>query len=325
MIYSLNKLELAAACLQIRKDILEMTTKAGSGHLTSSLSAVELLVCLTLQNFFVHPDYPTLLSLSEGERHQLWQAGEFDRLLFSKGHASPLFYALYKQFAVLTKEDLLTFRQFDSVLEGHPTPRFWPTEATTGSLGQGLGIGAGLAWGLKTKFFEKNQNLAKETESKLKETKITKSKNLAEKTKMARVFVLLGDSEMAEGSIWETMNFAAYYQLYNLIAIVDMNRLGQTGPTQHGHDLETLAAKCSSFGWQVVLVDDGHNLVKLTEAYQEILNGSQNLKPKMLIAKTIKGKGIKFLEDQNGWHGKVLNQEQYLQALAELEADKLKL
>jgi transketolase len=204
-------------------------------------------------------------------------------------------------------------------LEGHPTPRFIWTEATTGSLGQGLGIGAGLALALRKKFEITNQN----------------------SFRIPNVFVLLGDSEMAEGSIWEALNLASFYGLNNLVGIVDLNRLGQTGQTQHGWQGDLLAEKMASFGWQVWQVD-GHSLEDLDKAYQEILTlqesenssksqstiateNGENLvkisnasKPKMIIAKTSKGKGVDFLENLEGWHGKALNAQQLDKALSQI-------
>jgi transketolase len=296
---------LSKICQNIRKNILKMTTKAGSGHVTSSLSGVEIMVSLLFANNFRHPDYPKYQNLdSQKLNNRLNQIG-CDRFIFSKGHASPLFYGLYKELGVLTDEALLTFRDFDSVLEGHPTPRFVWTEATTGSLGQGMGIGAGLSLALR----EKNE------------------KTCENFPKIPNVFVLLGDSEMAEGSVWEALNLASFYNLNNLVGIVDLNRLGQTGQTQHGWESDSLAKKVASFGWQVWQVD-GHNLTDLDKTFQEILtlqeveNSLENLgmarKPKMIIAKTSKGKGVDFLENLEGWHGKALNAQQLDKALSQI-------
>ena len=262
----------------IRCDILIMTTKAGSGHPTSSLSATELMTCLLFGDIFRfdvdHPEHPNN-----------------DRLIFSKGHASPLFYALWAAAGKLSEEDLLTYRKFGSPLEGHPTPSFRYAEAATGSLGQGLAIGLGMA--LNAKYLDDLPY---------------------------RTYVLLGDSEMAEGSQWEAIQIAAHYKLDNLIGILDVNRLGQRGETMYGWDLAAYETKLSSFGWKT-LVFDGHSVTDVLAAYQEALTVKDQ--PVMLIGKTIKGKGVSFIENKNGWHGKTLNQDQCGRALEELgEIDK---
>jgi transketolase len=294
-------------CQNIRRNILKMTTAAGSGHVTSSLSGVEIMVSLLFANNFRHPEYQKYQKFTALELNLELNKIGCDRFIFSKGHASPLFYGLYKELGVLTDEELLTFRDFDSVLEGHPTPRFVWTEATTGSLGQGLGIGVGLALALRKKFENDGKN-----------------------SKIPNVFVLLGDSEMAEGSVWEVLNLASFYGLNNLVGIVDLNRLGQTGETQHGWESDSLAKKITSFGWQVWQVN-GHNLADLDKTYQEILklqkvenkaileNPNTIRKPKMIIAKTSKGKGVDFLENLEGWHGKALNWEQLNKALSQID------
>jgi transketolase len=212
-----------------------------------------------------------------------------DRIIFSKGHASPLFYSMYAAIGKIPTQELLTFRKFDSILEGHPTPRFDFTEATTGSLGQGLGIGLGLYLGLKL------QNL----------------------NRQPKVWVMLGDSEMSEGSIWETMELAAYNKANNLIGIVDVNRLGQRGQTMEGYDLDNYKQKTEAFGWETFVINDGHDLEEIANIYNKVLASTTD-KPKIILAKTIKGKGVSFLEDVNGWHGKTLNPEQTANALKEI-------
>jgi transketolase len=184
----------------------------------------------------------------------------------------------------------MSLRQFGSPLEGHPTPRLKFVDTATGSLGQGLSVGLGMALGMKLRKLE------------------------------SRVFVLLGDSEMAEGQVWEAMQLAAYYKLNNLIAILDVNRLGQRGQTMLGWDLETYAKRATAFGWRPILVDDGHDLEKVYKAYKQAMGVEvdKDDKPVIIIAKTIKGKGVSFLEDADGWHGKALNQEQLKTALQEL-------
>ena len=257
----------------LRYYCLISTTTAGSGHLTSSLSAVELMGTLFFGGFFkFNLDDPAYINN--------------DRLIFSKGHATPLFYALYAVAGKLTETQLKNFRRLYSPLEGHPSMRFPFTEAATGSLGQGLSVGLGMA--LNAKYLAK----------------------LPYKT-----YVLLGDSEMAEGQVWEAMQLAAYYQLDNLVAIVDVNRLGQRGETQFGHDIKDYAYKARAFGWETILID-GHNQQQISKAYQKLAQIHDA--PVMILAKTIKGQGISFVADQADWHGKVLSQEQFQQALLEL-------
>ncbi len=208
-----------------------------------------------------------------------------DRLIFSKGHASPLFYALWAVAGGIPNEELLTLRRFGSRLEGHPTLHFPFTEAATGSLGQGLSIGVGMA--LNAKYLDK----------------------LPYKT-----YVLLGDSEMAEGSNWEAMMSAAHYKLDNLIAIVDVNRLGQRGETMFGHDVKNYQKKAAAFGWETIVID-GHNHKQITAAFKQAHRARA---PFMIIAKTIKGKGVNFLENKEGWHGKTLGEVELTKALASL-------
>jgi transketolase len=262
----------------IRYFILASTTEAGSGHPTSSLSATDLMTALLFGGFF---------------RFDAEEPGlpNNDRLIFSKGHASPLFYALWTAAGKVTERELLTMRKFGSRLEGHPTVAFPYVEASTGSLGQGLPIGLGMA--LNAKYVDKLPY---------------------------RVFVLLGDSEMAEGSQWEAMQVASHYKLDNLIGILDVNRLGQRGETMYGCDLAAYKKRIASFGWKTEVID-GHDFEQILPAFRRALKSKD--KPVMLIAGTIKGKGVSFIEDKNGWHGKALNREQYEQALKELgEIDK---
>lgn len=211
-----------------------------------------------------------------------------DRLLFSKGHAAPLFYTLYALSGAFPIDELKTLRKFSSRLEGHPTPHFPYTEAATGSLGQGLSVGSGLAIGLQ------------------KERSIEKK---------AKVYVLLGDGEMAEGQIWEAANFASYYHLDNLIAVADVNGLGQSQATMFGHDGASYAKRFESFGWDSIVID-GHNFDQITAAFDRAI--ATVGKPVAIIANTKKGKGISFLEDKEGWHGKPLKKEDLEKALTEL-------
>jgi len=256
----------------IRYYILKSTTQAGSGHPTTCLSAVELMVSLLFGGFFhfdsEHPQNPNN-----------------DRLIFSKGHAAPLLYSLWTVAGKLTEDELLTLRKFGSPLEGHPVRAFPYAEAATGSLGQGLSIGVGMA--INGKCIDRLPY---------------------------RVFVLLGDSEMAEGSVWEAIQIADYYKLNNLIGIIDVNRLGQRGETMYGWDLSAYEKRVSSFGWKTICID-GHNFDEIFKAYEEALKSNS---PTMIIAKTVKGKGVSFLENKEGRHGVALTQEEFNQALKEL-------
>ena len=265
--------ELQKLAKLIRYYILKITTNAGSGHPTSSLSATELMSGLLFGGTFRfdadHPGHPNN-----------------DRLIFSKGHATPLFYSLWFAAGKVTEEEIMSYRKFGSPFEGHPTPAMKYVEAATGSLGQGLSIGLGMA--LNAKYLDKLPY---------------------------RTYVLLGDSEMAEGSQWEAMQLAACYKLNNLTGILDVNRLGQRGETMYGHNLEAYRERVSSFGWDTVLID-GHSFDEILEAYAAPRENSE--KPLMVIARTIKGKGVSFLEDKNGWHGKPLNREDMERAVKEL-------
>lgn len=263
---------LSAITKHIRSDLIRMTTAAGSGHLSSSLSAVELMTGLMFSGVFRadlrRPDYPNN-----------------DRLIFSKGHAAPLLYALYAAAGRVSRKELLTLRKFGSRLEGHPMLRFPYTEVPTGSLGQGLSVAIGEALAA--------------TMDKL----------------TYRVYCLLGDGEMAEGSVWEAIQFAGFRKLSNLVAIVDLNALGQSGPTMLEHDAATTAKRVSAFGWHTLTVD-GHDVGKVTAAYA----AAQKVKdrPVMIIAKTIKGKGVALIEGKGGWHGKVLSPSEAATALQAL-------
>ncbi len=257
----------------IRYFILVSSTEAGSGHPTSSLSAADLMTCLLFGGFFRFdvdsPEHPNN-----------------DRLIFSKGHASPLFYALWAAAGKVTEQELMGMRKFGSPLEGHPTVAFPYTEASTGSLGQGLSIGLGMA--LNGKYIDKLPY---------------------------RTYVLLGDSEMTEGSQWEAMEIAAYYKLDNLTGIIDVNRLGQRGETMYGHDLGVYEKRVASFGWETFVID-GHCMPEILTAYEKVQ--SVRDRPSMIIARTTKGKGVSFIEDRNGWHGKALGKEELGLALEEL-------
>lgn len=265
----------------VRYYILEMTTQAGSGHPTSSLSAADVMVALFFNKLRFDLKNP--------------QNPANDRVIFSKGHVSPLIYALYAAAGVLKEKDLDDYRRFKSVLEGHPTPRFKYIEAATGSLGQGLSVGFGMALALRREF----------PNSKLQ---------------IPKVYVLMGDSETSEGSVWEAIELASYYKLGNLVGIIDVNRLGQSGQTMLGWDVEKYKRRIEAFGWQVSIVD-GHDLEAIVKTFNSLPDNSD--KPQMIIAKTIKGKGVSFLEDKEGWHGKALSKEEFGEAVRELgEVDR---
>lgn len=257
---------------QLRVDSIRSSSTAGSGHPTSSMSAADLMAVLMSKYLHYDFDNPT--------------NPDNDHLIFSKGHASPLLYSMYKAAGAITDQELLTFRKFGSRLQGHPTPAIPWVDVATGSLGQGLPIGVGV--GIAGKYLDKLPY---------------------------HIWVLLGDSEMAEGSIWEAFDKAQYYKLNNLTGILDMNRLGQRGPTDLGWDAPAYAARAQAFGWHAIEID-GHNYEEIDRAYQEALQPRDM--PALIIAKTIKGKGVSFLENKNGWHGKALADEYEKQALEEL-------
>ena len=265
--------QLEALARLARYYALKMTTKAGSGHPTSAMSATDLMVGLLFGGSFRYdlddPDHPNN-----------------DRLIFSKGHATPLFYSLWLLADRLTEDELMTYREFGSELEGHPTPRFRYCDAATGSLGQGLAIGVGMA--IAGKYLDELPY---------------------------RTYVLLGDSEMAEGSQWESMQLAAHYRLDNLVGVIDVNRLGQRGETMYGHDVGAYEERISALGWETIVID-GHSFPEIIDAYAQAARTTE--RPTMIIAKTIKGKGVTFLEDENGWHGVAVGAEQLPEALADL-------
>ncbi|MBV9167950.1 MAG: transketolase [Solirubrobacterales bacterium] len=259
---------------QLRVDSVRASAAVGSGHPTSSMSAAELMAVLLdgyLRLDFCEPQDPRR-----------------DHLIFSKGHASPLYYSVLKAAGAIGDEELLTFRKFGSRLEGHPTPRIPPTDVATGSLGQGLPIGVGLA-------------VAGKQLDRLP----------------YRVWVLCGDSEMSEGSIWEAFQHAGWAGLDNLCAIVDINRLGQTRETMLGWDLAGYAARARAFGWHAIEID-GHDTDAIDAAYREVVQTTD--RPTVVLAHTLKGKGVKAVENQNGYHGKPLPDPE--EAIAELGGER---
>lgn len=266
--------ELAA---QLRVDSIRASTSAGSGHPTSSMSAADLLATLMSRHLRYDWDDP--------------DAPGNDHLVFSKGHASPLLYAVYKAAGVVSDDELMTgYRRADQRLEGHPTPVLPWVDVATGSLGQGLPDAVGIA--LSAKYLEKAPY---------------------------RVWVLCGDSEMAEGSMWEALDKASPYGLTNLVTIVDVNRLGQRGPTDLGWDLEAYQRRVEAFGARAIVLD-GHDLDAIDAALAEA-DGDLD-KPLVILARTVKGKGYPEVEDADGWHGKPLPEDKAAEAIAGLGGER---
>jgi len=256
---------------QLRIHSITATTAAGSGHPTSCCSAADLVATL----FFGHMKYDP----KNPHYHNN------DRFILSKGHAAPLLYAAWAENGFVPVAELAKLRTFGCELEGHPTPRLAFVDVATGSLGQGLGVGVGMARAARLDKLDYN------------------------------TYVLLGDGEIAEGAVWEAASLAGYYKLNNLIALVDANRLGQSEPTAFGHDIGVYAKRFESFGWRVETID-GHDIEEIVE----VLSGvGLDDKPLAIIAKTYKGAGVSFLQDKEGWHGKPLNKEEAAKAIAELQ------
>ena len=265
----LEKIRDKARLLRIHS--LRATSAAGSGHPTSCLSAAELVAATFFHAMKFDPADPNSLSS--------------DRFVLSKGHAAPVLYAALAEAGVFPVSRLLTLRQFGSELEGHPTPLVPGVDAATGSLGQGLSVGAGLALGAR-----------------------------AEKSS-ARVYVLLGDGEMAEGNVWEAAAFAAHHRIDNLTALVDVNGLGQSERTMYRHDTEVYRHKFDAQGWQTEVID-GHDVPAVLAALDRAK--ATTGRPQAIIARTEKGHGISFLADKEGWHGKALSKAELEKALAEI-------
>lgn len=253
--------QLKSMANKLRIHALNMTTTAGSGHPSTCLSAAEIMSVL----FFA-------------------VLGRDDEFILSKGHAAPILWAAFAEAGLIPRDELPTLRRIDSVLEGHPTRRMPLIQVASGSLGQGLNAGVGMA-------------LAKRLDKA-----------------PGRVFVLQGDGETSEGSVWEAADCASGCQLDNLLVIVDANRLGQSGPTRHGHDLAAYQRKFTAFGWETAVVD-GHDVAALREALSRAGGAG---KPLAVIARTFKGRGVSLLEDKEGWHGKPLNAVELRAALAEI-------
>ena len=265
--------ELKGIARDLRLDILDMTTKAGSGHPSSSFSAVEILTTIYfggILNF--NPDDP-------------WWQGR-DRFIMSKGHAAPLLYAVLAKAGYFDRQLLWELRQVDSPVQGHPIQGMLPgVEATTGSLGQGLSLGLGHILG-----------------GRLNQLPY-------------RVYVLLGDGECEAGQIWEAAMAAAHFKAHRLTAILDYNKYQETGPISREMALEPLASKWESFGWQVEQVD-GHDIAALLSALEAVKEPGE--RPAIIIAHTVKGKGVSFVEQDFTFHGRALNAEQAEKAREEI-------
>jgi transketolase len=255
---------------QLRVDSIRSSSAAGSGHPTSSMSAADLMAVLVSK--YLHYDFAN----PKDARN--------DHLIFSKGHASPLLYAIYKAVGAISDEEMLTFRQLGSRIEGQPTPVRPYVDVATGSLGQGLPISVGVAYA--GKYLDRLPY---------------------------RVWCLCGDSEMAEGSMWEAFEAAGFHGLDNLVAIIDVNRLGQTGETMHGWDLDAYANRARAFGWEAIEID-GHDVEQIDAALEQASNGSG--RPTVIVAKTEKGHGVAAVANKNGAHGKPVPDE--AEAIAEL-------
>jgi transketolase len=267
--------ELAA---QLRVDSIRSSTSAGSGHPTSSMSAADLIAVLAARHLRYDWDDP--------------RTGSNDHLVFSKGHASPLLYSLFKAAGVVSDDELMTgYRRFGQRLEGHPTPILPWVDVATGSLGQGLPDGVGLA--LAGKYLERLP---------------------------FRVWVLCGDSELAEGSIWEAIDKASYYKLSNLVVMADINRLGQRGPTDLGWEVDAYRRRFEAFGARALVID-GHDLSAVDAAFVEAADPSGD-GPTVIVAKTIKGRGFSEVENKEGWHGKPFPPDMAARAIKELGGER---
>ena len=268
---SISTEDLAGLANQLRIHSISATTAAGSGHPTSCCSAADLVAALFFGHMRFDPHNP---------RH-----ANNDRFILSKGHAAPLLYAAWAEAGLFPASELLKLRELNNDLEGHPTPRLSFVDVATGSLGQGLSVGVGMALSARL------DNLD------------------------FRTYVLLGDGECAEGSVWEAASLAGLQQLNNLVAIVDINRLGQSQAAAFGHRMEVYRERFQAFGWRAVVVD-GHNLSEIRQTLATVGQGSQ---PLAILAKTLKGAGISFAQDKDAWHGKALSKDEAARAIAELQ------
>ena len=264
--------ELKQVCKAVRRNIINMTANAGSGHPGGSLSAVELVTCIFFNHMRVDPKDP--------------KNPDRDRFVLSKGHAAPCYYSVLAERGFIDHEEFKNFRQLHSILQGHPDAKKVPgVDASTGSLGQGASIAVGMALAAK--------HQGKDT----------------------KVYAVLGDGECQEGQIWEAFMAANHYKLDNLTIVVDNNGLQIDGSNDQVMSLGDMAAKLRAFGFELFELEDGNDI----EAVDAALSAKVEGRPKAILAHTVKGKGISFMENQVGWHGKAPNEEQRAQALKELE------
>ena len=265
--------ELKQFCKEVRRDIINMTANAGSGHPGGSLSAVELMSAVFCTQMRIDPKDP--------------RKSDRDRFVLSKGHTAPCYYGILAELGFIDKEEFKNFRQLHSILQGHPDMKKIPgIDASTGSLGQGASIAVGMALGAK--------HLGMDT----------------------RVYTILGDGECQEGQIWEALMAASHYKLDNLTVIVDNNGLQIDGSNDEVMSLGDLCAKLKAFGFHTIELADGNDIEAVVAALNEPTTPGM---PKAILAHTVKGKGISYMENQVGWHGKAPNEEQRAQALKELE------
>lgn len=272
--------ELKHRAAKIRLLSLQTTAEAGSGHPTSCCSCADILSVLFFNTMRYLPEDPGNIAN--------------DRLIMSKGHAAPALYAAWSEAGYLEEKELFTLRKMGSRIEGHPMPSLPFVDIATGSLGQGLAVGVGMA------LFQK--------------------KNLKNNSK---TFVLMGDGEAAEGSVWEAFALGADLELDNLVGIIDVNRLGQSQETMHGHDVQVYARKAKAFGWEAIVVEDGHDISELVEAFERAIK--VNGKPVCIVAKTLKGGGLSQIADKDDWHGKPIMPGKGLEeAVEEVSRDIMK-
>jgi len=259
---------------RLRINSVKSTTEAGSGHPSTCCSAADIVAALFFGGMKIDPKNP--------------KNPNSDRFILSKGHGAPVLYAAWAELGHFPVEELMKLRTFGNNLEGHPTPRLDFVDVATGSLGQGLSAGVGMAFAAR---IDKRDY---------------------------HTWVLIGDGESAEGSIWEAAEVASYYKLNNLTVILDANRLGQSQPTMLQHDMDTYKKRFASFGWKVLVID-GHDLPQIVSALRKARRSAEQ--PVAILARTLKGKGISFIEDKEGWHGRPLKKGEELdKALAELQS-----
>jgi transketolase len=283
----------------LRYYILKITHAVKSGHPTSSFSAIDLMTVLFAKYLRYDSSNPQFLGN--------------DRVVFSKGHASALFYSLYYLAGIISEDELLSYRKFGSPLEGHPTFRFPHTEVATGSLGQGISLAAGIAWGIRRHFAADQGNaemLPKTAIPVNRQSEYDATVRVPFTT--PRVFVLAGDGELASGQIYEALAWAKRHTLNNLIVVVDVNRFGQAGETGYGYDLDAYRRKFEAFGWGTIVID-GHDFGQIDAAFEKAI--CYKAGPSAIIAKTKKGKGIPFWEDKAGWHNRMLPESELEAAL----------